>query len=371
MNFKPNEEKFIIAVTGSAGKTTVKTLVAAVLREKWIIFESSEYYNTTDKTELHVNQINYIHRGVVLEYGMAYPGVISKHCKIIRPNIGIITNVGLSHIGNFESDIEKLAASKSELIEGMYPKGLLFLNADDENSKLLHTNKFQGKIFTVGIKNEAQYKAKEVKFLEDGMNFSITLDGTDHNFDIPLYGEHNVYNALFAIGVANILGFNAIEIQTGFNNMKKPKHRLNIYHLKKGITLIDDTIHAYPASMKAAIDVLTQIGKGKKIAILGRMTELGEKRIEFHEYIGSYVASKNLDYLYTYGNTSFNISNGALNAGLPSSRIKHYANSNKEAMNNDLLKIIDEDSTILVKGASQLNLYDTVLFLKNYYKINQ
>ena len=161
MAFNPNTQKPIIAVTGSAGKTMVKTMVSAILRERWVVFESKDYYNTVDKTMVHADEISFIHRAAVLEYGMAFPGAISEHCQIIQPNIGVITNVGLAHIGNFEGKVELLAAAKSELIMGMNPSGILFMNADDPNSKLLHTNNFKGKILTVGIASKASYQARK------------------------------------------------------------------------------------------------------------------------------------------------------------------------------------------------------------------
>jgi UDP-N-acetylmuramyl pentapeptide synthase len=196
-------EKPVIAITGSAGKTMVKTMVSAILRERWVVFESKDYYNTVDKTLGHVNEIDFIHRAVVLEYGMAFPGAISEHCQIIQPNIGVITNVGLAHIGNFEGKVELLAAAKSELIKGMNPLGILLINADDPNSKLLHTRDYKGKILTVGIKSEADYIAKNIAYSQKGMTFTLILKGKEYSFQIPIFGEHNIYNALFLPSCSN------------------------------------------------------------------------------------------------------------------------------------------------------------------------
>lgn len=106
--------KPIIAVTGSAGKTMTKTMIASILRENWVVFESKDYYNTVDKTIIHSKQISSIHRAVILEYGMAFPGAITEHCSVIKPNMSVITNVGLAHIGNFKGDIKLLAEAKSK-----------------------------------------------------------------------------------------------------------------------------------------------------------------------------------------------------------------------------------------------------------------
>lgn len=364
-----NDEKPIIAVTGSAGKTTVKTLVSSILRERWVVFESNDYNNTTEKTKEHAQQITFIHRAVVLEYGMAYPGVITEHCQIIRPNIGIITNVGLAHIGNFQGNVELLAAAKSELIKGLNPTGILFINGDDQNSKLLHTNSFTGKMFTVGIESEADYQARDVAYSKEGMTFKLTLDKKEYLFFIPILAKHNVYNALFAIGVAHQLGFSPSEMQTGFKNVKKPNHRLDIHRLKDGITVIDDTVHAHPPAMKAAIDVLIAIGGKKKIAILGSMPELGDKIDEYHKDVGSYLANKNIDFLYTYGNISVNIGVGAIEAGFPADKVNHKTPLYRKVLHRELTKLIEPGSTILVKGASRLDMFETVRFLCDYYKI--
>ncbi|MGI6120478.1 MAG: UDP-N-acetylmuramoyl-tripeptide--D-alanyl-D-alanine ligase [Desulfosporosinus sp.] len=363
-------EKPVIAITGSAGKTMVKTMVSAILRERWVVFESKDYYNTVDKTLGHVNEIDFIHRAVVLEYGMAFPGAISEHCQIIQPNIGVITNVGLAHIGNFEGKVELLAAAKSELIKGMNPLGILLINADDPNSKLLHTRDYKGKILTVGIKSEADYIAKNIAYSQKGMTFTLILKGKEYSFQIPIFGEHNIYNALFAIGVADQLGFLPAEMQTGLQTMKKPNHRLTVHHLKDGITVIDDTVHSHPPAVKAAINVLMHLAKQKKMVILGSMPELGERTYQEYDDIGRYVAAKKPDFLYTFGKSSVHIGEGAIKAGYPANQVKHYKQSYLKVMHRELIQSIEPGLTILVKGASRLNMYETVRFLCDHYKLD-
>jgi UDP-N-acetylmuramoyl-tripeptide--D-alanyl-D-alanine ligase len=364
-----NGEKPIIAITGSAGKTTVKNLLSAILREKWVIFESNDYNNTTEKTKEHAQRISFIHRAAVVEYGMAYPGVITEHCNILRPNIGIITSIGLAHIGNFNGSIEELAAGKSELLKGVKPNGMFFINADDENSKLIPVKEFKGKLFTVGISSMSDYAGTNVEFTDDGMSFDVVLSGKSYSFLCPMLGKHNVYNALFAIGAAHQLGFTPEEIERGLRNAKTPEHRLNIHKLRDGIIVIDDTVHAHPTAMKAALDVLEAIGKKKKIAVLGSMPELGDKIEEYHMELGEYVASKNIDFLYTYGNISVNIGAGAICAGFPASKINHKTPLYRRVMHRELLEMIEPGTAILVKGASRLDMYETVKFLCEQYKV--
>ena len=122
------------------------------------------------------------HEAVVLEYGMAYPGVITEHCSIIQPNISIVTNIGLAHVGNFDSDIKGVAHAKSELIHGMDQQGILVINKDDENSKYLETKQFKGKIMTVGIKSPANYRAYDIQYVDNGMSFKMKLQRQEIDF---------------------------------------------------------------------------------------------------------------------------------------------------------------------------------------------
>lgn len=366
MNFY--REKPIIAITGSAGKTTVKNLVSCVLRERWVIFESNDYNNTTEKTKDHKEQINFIHRAAVLEYGMAYPGVITEHCDILQPNIGIITNIGLAHVGNFDGDINQLAAAKSELITGLNQSGILFVNGDDEYSKLLHTHLFKGDLYTVGIECDADYKASNVVYTNNGMSFDFHHDGEAHPFTIPNFGVHNVYNALFAIGVGIQLEFTIEELQNALEGARKPQHRLDVHRLKDDIIVIDDTVHANPPAMEKALDVLEAIGGKKLIVILGSMAELGDEIDYYHKKVGEYASTKPIDFIYTFGNISVNIGLGAIENGYPESQVEHKTPLYRRVMHRELLKMIEPGTTILVKGASRLNLYETVEYLCEHYK---
>lgn len=350
----------IIAVTGSAGKTTTKSFISSILRTRWDTFESKDYWNRTDHTRKHADLINSNHQAVVLEYGMGFPGVIAEHCRIIQPNISVITNVGMAHIGNFNGDIKGIAKAKSELIHGTKENGILFINKDDENSKLLETDQFMGKIITVGIKNPADYQAYNVSYSNNGMNFNVKLHNKEWSFFIPIYGEHHVYNALNAIAVADYLGFSPSEIKSGLL-FKKPPRRLTVYHLNHSITLIDDSVHSTPQGVIAAIDVLKNISPARKIAVLGRMIGLGDRRVEQYQKIGKYLVEQGIDTVITYGRNAKGIGYEAINAGLPSQNFKHFMD--QETMHEYLLRMLEENDTLLVKGASIMNMYNTVQFL--------
>jgi len=365
-NRKEKVDLPIIAITGSAGKTTSKAFLASILSKKWTIFESKDYWNTTEHTKKHAAAINDTHEAVVLEYGMAYPGVITEHCSIIQPTISIVTNIGLAHVGNFDSDIKKVAHAKSELIHGMDQSGILILNKDDDNSKYLETDQFKGKIMTVGIKSPANYRAYDVKYEENGMSFKIKLQRREITLFIPILGEHHVYNALNAIAVADYLGFTPMEIKAGLI-FRKPPRRLTIYNCRDNITVIDDTVHSHPQGVRAALDVLTNIRGNRKIAIIGQMRELGDLREQEYSKVGDYVHEKGIDILITYGFRTEEIGAEALKKGFPAKNIYHY--TNKDQMHELLKKIVTKDDTILVKGASKTNMFDTVHFLDQFFKV--
>jgi len=350
----------VIAITGSAGKTTSKAFLGSILSKKWTVFESKDYWNTTEHTKKHAAEINDSHEAVVLEYGMAYPGVITEHCSIIQPTISIVTNIGLAHVGNFNNSVEKVAQAKSELIHGMDQNGVLILNKDDDNSNYLETKQFKGKIITVGIKTSADYRAYNVQYDDNGMRFKMKLQGKEISLFIPIFGEHHVYNALNAIAVADYLGFSPMEIKAGLI-FKKPPRRLTIYNCRENITVIDDTVHSHPQGVRAAIDVLSNIGKNRKIAIIGQMRELGELREEEYRKVGDYIQEKGIDVLVTYGFRTEEIGDQAIMRGFSAKNSYHF--TDKDKLNALLKTIVKKDDTILVKGASKTNMFDIVKFL--------
>ncbi|WP_126427024.1 UDP-N-acetylmuramoyl-tripeptide--D-alanyl-D-alanine ligase [Brevibacillus marinus] len=354
----------IIAVTGSAGKTTTKEMIAAILSVRQKVFKTPRNKNYWTNTRKFKQQINTSHRAVVLEYGMTRAGQIKKHCQILQPNIGVITNVGTAHIGSFDGKLRGLARAKSELIQYMKPRGTLFLNADDANSKLLLTQRFQGRIFKVGIQNSAHFKAINIRDTINGVTFEVKLRGKVHTFRLPVPGRHNVYNALFAIGVADHLGYPVSAMQRGLQNFARPARRLSLYRGRDGILIIDDSFSANPNAVRAAIDVLRK-NKGPKIAVLGNMLEMGKYRVRGHKSVGRYIAQKKLDYLFTLGKSAALIGKGAVEAGFPANRV--ISCQTREALHRQLIRKIQPNSSILVKGSHKVKMDVTAAFLRRRY----
>jgi UDP-N-acetylmuramoyl-tripeptide--D-alanyl-D-alanine ligase len=360
-----NNQRPTIAVTGSAGKTTTKSMIASVLRQRWTIYESRNLKNLFISTKKNAMRLRGIHKAVVVEFGILNYGHIIKHCSFIKPNIGVITNIGTAHIGTFDGDVTKLAAAKSELIQHMDQSGIFLFNADDENSKHLLIDSFTGTVIKVGINKKANYQATKVEYTDKGMSFTVRLQGKKVPFIIPVFGVHNVYNALFAIAIGDLLGFSPSEISRGLRLYKKPVMRLVTTKLKNNITLIDDSFSANVNAMKAAIDVLTNIGKdGPKIAVLGNMKGLGVITKEAHLEIGKYAAMKKVDVLYTIGNDARMISQAALEHGMPPENVIHF--EHKKYL-YQALETLSSGTTILVKASRNARMETVVNYLAAHY----
>ncbi|MCF8566248.1 UDP-N-acetylmuramoyl-tripeptide--D-alanyl-D-alanine ligase [Alicyclobacillus tolerans] len=354
----------VIAITGSAGKTTTKEMLASILQTRWKIFKSASNLNFINHTATYAKQINASHRAVVLEYGMSARGHIKRHCSIIQPNISIVTNVGSAHIGSFGGDIRKLARAKSELIEFMKPSGVLVLNKDDAGSKLMPRHGFKGKLLTVSTTQPASYRAHNIHYAGGGMSFQVQLKGKTQSFFIPTYGEHQVYNALAAIAVADHLGFSANQMRLGLRRYIRPSRRLTVHRLKNNIVLIDDSFSANPHATIAAVNVLKRIGKGPKIAVLGSMLAMGKYSAKGHRDVGKHVANKKVDYLFTYGSLAKQIGTAAVRAGLPASRVKHFVQ--RPALHRSLALRLKPNTTVLVKGSHAVGMKETANFIQKF-----
>lgn len=358
-------KKPVIAVTGSSGKTTTKEMISAILSKRWSIYKSMYNKNFIGNTRAHARRIKNEHKAAVLEFGMTKSGHIKRHCKIIQPSISVITNIGTAHIGNFGGQITGVAKAKSELIRYMKSTGTVFLCMDCPHSRLLsqqpYVGSFAGEFVTVGIESEADYRATDIRIDGRGIHFKCHLEETQESFFIPVLGEHNIYNALFAIAVSHRLGFSTDVIQEGLRTFQPQRKRLTRYRLANNVEVLDDTFSSNPNAAKAAIDVLCQVGNGTKVAVLASMLEMGNYEVKAHEDVGRYLSQKNVDYLYTLGRSARHIARAAIRAGFPANRVVHCLS--KARLHRLLSKRMKPDTSFLVKGSHRLKMGETVYFL--------
>ena len=342
----------VIGVTGSCGKTTTKEMIASILAQKYRVFKSSANNNIIQTIPNHLFQINRSHQAVVLEMGMANLGNIRMQCFYAKPSIGVVTNVGEAHVGSLGNSLKNVVRAKQELVNGIHPRnGVLILNADDPGTKRLSLSRFRGRIIRFGIRSPSDVQATQIQFLKRGMIFRVA----NTFYKIPVWGVHNIYNALAAIAVGRQMGIPYPLIKRGLQKYKPPSMRLQPLYGVKGFTLINDTYNANPASMIAGLKVLKQVAaKGHSVAVLGDMNELGKYSRSGHYKVGRVVTQLGISRLITIGPQSVMIAQGAIASGMPQKQI-HTFQSHKRAYQY-ILQQVTPGSTLLFKASRNMRL---------------
>lgn len=341
----------VIGITGSAGKSTTTEMTASILKRKWSLIKTQGNLNTYSFLPSYLVRLSPGHKILLLEMGMKSLNNIARQCRVVRPEIGAITNVGEAHVGSL-GGLDRVVRAKQELINGMRPGGTLFLNADDPRSRKLSTHRFKGSVRTFGIYNQADLRAHSVRYTARGMEFRVRLDGIDHTFRIPAFGVHNVYNALVAIGIARTLNVPVQDIQIGLARFQPPKMRLQFVAGRDGRTLINDAWNANPTAMMEGLKVLKHVARGRPVvAVLGDMLELGSLTRWAHQQVGKFVAKISPDWLVTVGKNAREIGTTAVSHGMNPSRVRHFSSRESAAR---FLQQIPANAVIYFKASRKL-----------------
>lgn len=289
----------VVGITGSVGKTSTKEMVAAVLSGKFKVHKTEGNFNNEIGLPLTLFKLEKAHEAAVIEMGMNHFGEIHNLSTTACPQIGIITNIGTSHIENLGSR-EGILKAKLEILDGLSQEGLLIVNGDND---LLSTLKDVGvAVTTYGLSNQNDYWAKAIHSKGTQTYATVVSPRETYEIAIEALGEHMVYNTLAAIAAAEHLGLNKDEILTGLTHYKPTQMRMHITTLENGITVIDDTYNASLDSMKAALTVLKDYEtEGRKIAVLGDMFEMGDFAPKLHEEVGMFAKTAGLNQLFTIG----------------------------------------------------------------------
>ncbi|MBQ9441819.1 MAG: UDP-N-acetylmuramoyl-tripeptide--D-alanyl-D-alanine ligase [Selenomonadaceae bacterium] len=336
----------VIAITGSNGKTTTKDLTAAALSPLGEIQKTSANFNNEIGVPLTLLGINEHHKAAVVEIGMRGLGQIESLAKIVKPNIGIVTNVNETHIEILKS-VENIAKAKGELVEAIPSGGTVILNADNDfTAEMKKLAKNGVKIITYGIENPADLTAKNIVIEDTSTEFRLNYGNEIFDFEIPIIGRHNVSNALAAIAAGLTLGLSIKEIQRGFSTLATTKMRFEVIR-RDGVTIVNDAYNASPASMRAAIQTVAEIYEGRKIAVLGDMLELGEISEKVHREVGEELAKNKFDTLITLGELGKFIADGAKDAGLKNI----FTASTHEEVAKKILEIMRDGDIILFKAS--------------------
>ena len=334
----------LIGVTGSVGKTSTKEMIAAALSAGLNIMKTSGNKNSQIGMPLTMFDILPEHQAAVIEMGVSEFGEMDRLCDVSCPDIAVMTNIGNAHIENFKAR-ENTRSEKLKITNHFDENGVLYLNGDDELLRELKgTLPFSTVTFGTGEDND--YYAKDITAEGLGTVFTCVNDGRETVFRIPALGVHNVCNALAAVAIARQLGISDADIQAGLSTYKNAPMRQQITQLED-ITLIDDSYNASPEATKVSLDVLKSISKGRSIAVLADMLELGEEAAREHYGVGAHLAKNGIDALIAVGPVSRNTARGALENGCPTVLT---ADTNEEAYEK-LRSVLEKDSTVLVKGS--------------------
>lgn len=335
----------VIGITGSVGKTSTKEMISAVVSQKYATHKTQGNYNNELGLPLTIFQIEDYHKIAVLEMGISDFGEMHLLADIARPDICVITNIGLCHLDTLKSR-DGILKAKSEIFDFINDDTVIILNGDDD--KLVSVEDVKGiKPYTFGINNtDAGIVADNI--ITDGLSgVSCDINSGENTVrvNVPIPGNHMVYNACAGYLAGKSLGLSDEEIVKGIACLVPVDGRNNIIKTSK-YTVIDDCYNANPVSMKAAIDVLSG-AEGRKVAILGDMFELGDDEEKLHREVGDYLVGKSIDAVVCVGSLSKNIIEGC-SADL-SKIVKHY--ETREEFLSDVKAVVKEGDIILVKAS--------------------
>lgn len=334
----------LAAITGSNGKTTVKEMLASILRTEAgadeLVLATEGNLNNDIGLPLTLLKLRDQHRYAVAEMGMNHRGEIRYLTRIGAPTVALVNNAGTAHIGELGS-VEAIAQAKGEIFEGLSEGGVAVINADDAYAPFWHSLAAPHKVATFGLEQPADVTAT-YRLESDHSAVALRTPIGEVTFDLPSPGLHNVRNALAATTVAMAMGASLAAVAAGLARFSSAKGRLQPKAGLHQATVIDDTYNANPASMKAAIDVLAA-NAGKQILVLGDMGELGQDDARMHAEVGTYAKEQGIDALLALGELSTHMVR-TFGAGA-----RHF--DSPEALAGVLSEMMDQDTVVLVKGS--------------------
>ena len=346
----------VIGITGSIGKTTTKEAVAAALSQRYATLRSAGNYNSEIGLPLTLMNLQAQHERAVLEMGMYDLGEIALLCRIARPQVGVVTNVGPAHLERLGT-IERIAQAKAELVEALPSDGVAVLNGDDARVRAMG-QRTDARVITFGLGSGNSVWADDISSCGlEGVRFQahlaqeafVGIEPRSRSLKLATLGRHTVHAGLAAVAVALLEGLTWEEVEQGllaqgYGLRLVPKRGM------RGATLLDDTYNASPASVGAALDVLAEL-PGRRVAALGDMRELGSYEARAHREVGRRCAQV-VDVLVTVGRGGRLIAEAALEAGLALSAV-HAVADNRAAV-EVLSALLREGDGVLVKGSRSM-----------------
>ena len=341
----------IAGITGSNGKTTVKDMIARILSKRYKVAKTHDTENNLIGVPLTLLKIK-DESFAVIEMGTNAPGEMDYLAQIVKPDVGLIINIGPSHLEGLKT-LKDILKEKSRLFNHLERQGCAIINKDDP---LLSSLKIKSKTLTFGITSKTcDYHADKITNQKTGTQFILN---NRYKFTLPVLGMHNIYNALAAISVCSALGVGIKVCQEALPDFQPAKMRFNISS-HNGIDIINDAYNSNPLSMKAALDTLGALKtKGSRIVVAADMLELGKDADRLHYETGCMIAKSGVDILITVGGLAAKMAEGARDNGMDDNRVKNFKD-NKEAA-EFLLDISKPNDTILVKGSRAMKMEEFI-----------
>lgn len=351
----------LIGITGSAGKTTTKEMIATLVATERRTHKSWGNFNNQIGAPLCMDNMPDDAEVVVSEMGMNHAGEIAEIAGLLRPHVGVYTNIAPVHIENFADGILGVAAAKRELLENVVPGGTIVVNNDNEHVVRISRG-FEGRIVTYGVENDAGYRAKNVR--ERGLlgtAFTLEAEGTTRELELALPGRHNLDNLVAAIATARALGISWEGVERGVRNVQPAYHR-GIIIPWRDATIYDDTYNSNPYALERTLALMVQAdAAGRRIAVIGDMLELGGDEERFHRDAGRNMP-KAIDVVIGVGSRARWVLDGAREAGFGADHLFHFADAT--AAGEFLTGFIEAGDLVLLKGSRGVGLDKAVAILE-------
>lgn len=342
----------VVGLTGSNGKTTVKEMLSSILSEVGETTSTAGNFNNDIGLPLTLLKIKPEHEYAVVEMGANHAGEIAYLTNLTRPDVAIVNNAGSAHLEGFGS-LQGVAEAKGEIFSGLSTGGVAIINIDDVYADYWMSVSNDHKKIFFGFGAAADVTARDEK--KNGC-FTLCVNNQEAEVCLKVLGRHNLKNALAAAAAASALGIHVADIKIGLEKFSGVKGRLQVFHAANDSMIIDDSYNANPASMCAAIDVLSGVN-AETVLVLGDMAELGQDAEKLHAEVGQYARDKNINVLMTLGALSVN--------AVKSFGENARAYEDRESLINDVSLYMKRGAAILVKGSRSMHMEDVVAALKN------
>ncbi len=346
-----------IGVTGSVGKTSTRDMIYAAVSSKFKTLKNAKNFNNHWGVPLTLANLDESYECAVVEMGMSGFKEIEYLVNIVNPKIGVISNIGLSHVENLGSR-EGIFKAKMEITTNFDESCTLIANGDDDMLCTLKDKDLKYNLKTFGFEKDNTIYCIDFEMDNEQTTFKAMLDGKVEEFTIPAIGKHNIYNAMSAVLVGQTLNISLDDIKSGLKNLEITKSRMDVIKAND-YTLIDSVYNASVDSMNAALNVLSRY-ENRKVAMLGDMFEMGSYAELGHRKVGTF-AKENADLLIAIGNDAKFMADQAQKEGMNKENIYYF--ENKEIAKENLKDILKKDDVILLKASRGMHFEELVEFL--------